>query len=386
MSDALCGPSNALQNFQKHASLDRTLQQDRIISRQSPSQGFRSQNSSHGVLDPEFAAFESGLAGAPLPDVQHAGPFVPPSHQFPASGPAESSNWAADFQNMHISGPSHSLHQTSGPSVAPMAAMSQQGWQNEFAQQQRPSFQQHQPHVQGLQPTFAPRFPMTGTAFPPAQATAANQQPMADTFDESAFEAAFEQARADMMSQETEATPVHAEEVVEETNHVTAESTEEKIKIGSDTIPQTEKNDQQARVNDADELARTAGQLLDSVKHDQSQKFRESNFLALMRRIRDREVQIEGDEFREIPHPLHPGGKYYPERRKERQGQTIGDTDHHARGDATPNTTSAMHGISSKGNSASITSANNPESSPGGFGPSGDYSAYGDWRHGDRWA
>ncbi|PYH74006.1 protein pex20 [Aspergillus vadensis CBS 113365] len=300
MSDALCGPSNALQNFQKHASVDRTLQQDRIISRQSPSQGFRSQNPSHGVLDPEFAAFESGLAGAPLPDVQHAGPFVPPSHHFPVSRPAESSNWAADFQNMHISGPSHSLHQTSGPSVAPMAAMSHQGWQNEFAQQQQPSFQQHQPHVQGLQPSFAPRFPMTGTAFPPAQATAANQQPMADTFDESAFEAAFEQARADMMSQETETTPVHAEEVVEETNHVTAESTEEKIKIGSDTIPQTEKNDQQARVNDADELARTAGQLLDSVKHDQSQKFKESNFLALMRRIRDREVQIEGDEFREV--------------------------------------------------------------------------------------
>lgn len=46
----------------------------------------------------------------------------------------------------------------------------------------------------------------------------------------------------------------------------------------------------------------------------------------------------------------------------------------------------AMHGISSKGNSASITSGNNPESSPGSFGPSGDYSAYGDWRHGDRWA
>jgi hypothetical protein len=38
MSDALCGPSNALQNFQKHASVDRTLQQDRLISRRSPSQ------------------------------------------------------------------------------------------------------------------------------------------------------------------------------------------------------------------------------------------------------------------------------------------------------------------------------------------------------------
>lgn len=38
MGDALCGPSNALQNFQKHTAVDRTLQQDRLISRQSPSQ------------------------------------------------------------------------------------------------------------------------------------------------------------------------------------------------------------------------------------------------------------------------------------------------------------------------------------------------------------
>lgn len=38
MADALCGPSNALQNFQKHTAVDRTLQQDRLISRQSPGQ------------------------------------------------------------------------------------------------------------------------------------------------------------------------------------------------------------------------------------------------------------------------------------------------------------------------------------------------------------
>lgn len=33
MADALCGPSNALQNFQKHTTVDRTLQQDRFTSR-----------------------------------------------------------------------------------------------------------------------------------------------------------------------------------------------------------------------------------------------------------------------------------------------------------------------------------------------------------------
>lgn len=43
--DSLCGPSNALQNAQKHTSVDRTLQQDRLISRQPPTQVSRSPGS-----------------------------------------------------------------------------------------------------------------------------------------------------------------------------------------------------------------------------------------------------------------------------------------------------------------------------------------------------
>lgn len=38
MADAVCGPSNPLQNLQKHTSADRTLQQDRLVNRQSPAQ------------------------------------------------------------------------------------------------------------------------------------------------------------------------------------------------------------------------------------------------------------------------------------------------------------------------------------------------------------
>jgi hypothetical protein len=38
MADALCGPSNALQSFQKHTTVDRTLQQDRLVGRHSPAQ------------------------------------------------------------------------------------------------------------------------------------------------------------------------------------------------------------------------------------------------------------------------------------------------------------------------------------------------------------
>jgi hypothetical protein len=73
------------------------------------------------------------------------------------------------------------------------------------------------------------------------------------------------------------------------------------IRIGSDAIPyqgqKTRTPDQDNR--DADELARTAGQLLNSVQHDTSDKFQNSQFLALMRKIRDGEVRVEGEEFKE---------------------------------------------------------------------------------------
>jgi hypothetical protein len=73
------------------------------------------------------------------------------------------------------------------------------------------------------------------------------------------------------------------------------------IRIGSDTIPYQEQKtrtpDQDSR--DADELARTAGQLLTSVEHDTSDKFQNSQFLALMRKIRDGEVKVQGEEFKE---------------------------------------------------------------------------------------
>ncbi|KKK23432.1 hypothetical protein ARAM_004477, partial [Aspergillus rambellii] len=332
MSDALCGPSNALQNFQKHASVDRTLQQDRLTSRQSPSQRFRSPHYSEGILDPEFAAFESNnLVGTPLPNVQHAAHFpAPVPHmQMPMAHPAESVNWANDFQKLQISGPSHPVHQQPAPSMAPMLAASQQGWHNEFLrQQQHTPLQQPQPYVQGIQSSFASSYAMRGTQFTPTQETKPDQAPAMEAFDESAFEAAFEQAKADMASQELDAIHIEAQANVLEPKVDSKDlkqevavqpEPQETIRIGSDTIPQSNKHDPQSAANDADELARTAGQLLNSVSHDTSQKFRESNFLALMRRIRDREVHVEGDEFREAPQSLHPGGKYYPEGRPRQQ-------------------------------------------------------------------
>ncbi|KAL2819928.1 hypothetical protein BDW59DRAFT_119203 [Aspergillus cavernicola] len=396
MGDALCGPSNALQNFQKHTSVDRTLQQDRLISRQSPSQGFRSQNHNEGVLDPEFTAFESNnLVGAPIPDI-HGGHFIAPAPHMPMSHPAEAPNWASDFQNLHISGPAQPVHHHPGPSVA----ASQSSWHNEFLRQhQQPTpVQQDQPFNTRFQSSFGHSHTMHATpmgTFAPAQETTANQSLAVEAFDESAFEAAFEQAKADMTSHldtsvaEAQASDLGLElddkDLSEETT--TPQIATETIRIGSDTIPQVNKDDPLTAVNDADELARTAGQLLNSVSHETNQKFRESNFLALMRRIRDREVQVEGDKFRETTQSLHPGGKYYPEGKlpqedegKQSWGQINQDDDVHvmsnenniipersaATSDATPITPIAD-------------STRNP-------GPADYNSLYASWNHGDRWA
>ncbi|RAH71365.1 protein pex20 [Aspergillus aculeatinus CBS 121060] len=325
MSDALCGPSNALQNFQKHASTDRTLQQDRLTSRQAPSQGFRNHNPSTGVLDPEFAAFESNLAPAPLRDFQHPAHFAAPAPQFPLAGPAESPNWATDFQRLNIAGPSAVHQQQLNVSHAPLPSASQQGWHNEFLQhqhQQQPTMQQDRPlaHTEDFESSFRrgdrrmhlmrfhPRHATPASQLSSAAATTTTAAPPTATFDESAFEAAFAQASAAIASQETATETVAAEDTNTTPQQDTAAdlTTEEQapieqIKIGSDTIPPTEKStDPQAQAHHADALARTAGQLVDSLKHDTSQKFRESNFLALMRRIRDREVEIKGEEFQEV--------------------------------------------------------------------------------------
>ncbi|CEO61144.1 hypothetical protein PMG11_05474 [Penicillium brasilianum] len=315
MGDALCGPSNALQNFQKHTAVDRTLQQDRLISRQPSGQGFRSQSPRDGILDPEFAAFEAnhGVPGN-LTDLQHPAHFQAPT-QHPAAihqGP----NWASDFQNLHISGPAPP--QLQAPSIAPAQA----GWHNEYMSQQHQQraanhhAQAQQPAHHAFQPAFAPSYPMYNASMNthqvPQQAPVMNAAPT-EQFDESAFEAAFEQARADMQElQETEVAPEIESLAHEETVQLDpAAQVHEEIRIGSDTIPQTEQ-DPLTQNRDADALAQTAGQLLDSVRHEQDQKFQQSNFLALMRRIRDREVQVEGDEFRETAQSLHPGGRYYP--------------------------------------------------------------------------
>jgi hypothetical protein len=64
--------------------------------------------------------------------------------------------------------------------------------------------------------------------------------------------------------------------------------------------PEEEQKQEQPPRNDDDEMAATAGRLLERVADNTSEKFQNSQFLGLMRRLRDREVKVQEDKIVEV--------------------------------------------------------------------------------------
>ncbi|KAF2471992.1 uncharacterized protein BDR25DRAFT_221979 [Lindgomyces ingoldianus] len=214
MADALCGPSNALQNFQKHTSVDRTLQQDRLTNRQSPAQGFRSPPGPNaGILDPEFDAFQAGHSGLPQPDFRQLHPNLshhPPPPQFAQVRAAP--DWASDFQQLSISpinsAPIQRLHQ-------PQISNPTSSWHKDFMRQQAPALQApafHQTTFGGISGYGMGGYsgqafqrsslgPMSGSQVSHAAQGKQRTQEATPDFDEAAFERAFAQAQQDMLEE-----------------------------------------------------------------------------------------------------------------------------------------------------------------------------------------
>lgn len=67
-----------------------------------------------------------------------------------------------------------------------------------------------------------------------------------------------------------------------------------------ETQPEQQKEEEKPQLNDEDEMAATAGRLLERVADNTSEKFQNSQFLGLMRRLRDREVRVEEDKIVEV--------------------------------------------------------------------------------------
>ena len=335
MVDALCGPSNALQNFQKQTSVDRTLQQDRVIARQGPAevchdllsllegdlilddQRFRSTPGPNaGILDAEFEAFQAGQplqAGHPEPDQVYHGPSASNFQQ--NYGHPQLPNWALDFQNMHLNETRASpLPQSQFRHHAPLQRARE--WHQDFSRQQNhPSpYQSQQQPTLGTQNYSGWSYGYTGGLMPQhhnIQSPMAQQkQPerqIENVYDEAAFERAFDAVREEM--QQSQESTQHNEAQMDAGLHDTRgqESREmlDHSRIGSDRILDVAQKmgEQGKEADDAEELAKTAAQLLEIVKGDQSQKFKDSNFLSLMRQLRDKEVRVEGDKLVDVSIP-----------------------------------------------------------------------------------
>ena len=110
------------------------------------------------------------------------------------------------------------------------------------------------------------------------------------------FEAAFQDAL--QQAEELEQMQTDPQEVYNSNGIEVDSPSSKQLPIGSDAINYIEQADRthDQDVKDADELARTAGQLLNMVQHDTSDKMKNSQFLDLMRRIRDREVEVQNND------------------------------------------------------------------------------------------
>ncbi|KAI7868557.1 hypothetical protein BDF14DRAFT_530356 [Spinellus fusiger] len=242
-----CGPSNPMSGLMKQFQQDRSLQQDRLSNNsqgESLMSGFRTRSAQPSFAERQFAEEfiqEERISDRPGGIFEFNG-LKRELGNIHASPQPHASQWTDDFMQQPMFHPPETdfeameaIYKQHGPGIP---------WQQEF------SVFQHSP-----------------------------SEAMATTHQEvEAFERAFEeinQANTGQWEKEWTAQTSWAEEFKE----ATASDT---------TMTATTEQDKEA-------LARTAAMLLDSVHSEENPKFKNSNFMNLMRKLRDKEVSIEGN-------------------------------------------------------------------------------------------
>jgi hypothetical protein len=275
-------------------------------------QSFRTQGPNAGALDGEYEAFHNGYQ-SPLPSIDNSQlPHF--DHPSVTQAPSKSSSsWASDFQKLQISDPranvpfiqNHpSLEQHTTRSSNSISGTSQNQYNGGFTNT-----------------PISSNFPSGGQEWMGPQVWSGRQNQTYETQSEfnpqleDAFQrefASFEEAQtktgAEPAFQQTQAPSKPYQEVRpgsearKETNMGSqVEGQQPETAQAGYSRDDEPKNDHIKNSNvDNDELSRTAGQLLDSVGDNQSQKFQNSSFIALMRRLRDKEVTVSGDKMVEV--------------------------------------------------------------------------------------
>ncbi|CAL1707360.1 unnamed protein product [Somion occarium] len=267
VNGADCGPSNPLQGLSKRFDQDRGIQQDYFGPSRAGSsrETFRSQYAAAPGVDRDAAHFFS-KAHSPVPVM---------------AGPS-----SYDLSALHKSLPeqAHTLQQPMTIMSQPTAAPSP--WANDFMQKHNPVASAPQPllssPLQQNQQGTTPWAPIPGamvTRFNGMMYQHAGgvlhpaSQVLPFSAEESRWKVAFQSQDATVAP---DVSLLNAER--------TAQDVENVRELSSRPL------------EEADEFARTAGVLLDTVKNTQNPKFRSSQFLTLMKQVRDKEVVIEGSD------------------------------------------------------------------------------------------
>ncbi|KAK7976045.1 ABC transporter [Apiospora arundinis] len=299
MADNLCGPSNAAKGLARHFDQDRSRQQDRIHAHSQSGESFRSPVSQlANAGNQHFNNFQGSPGAIPTLPMQNLGPMSmaqmpgPPNAAYMSSPHPTAmaqqnmqENWASQFQNLNIHG-------------QPIQAMPS-------SQAQLP--QGHQSSAMG-NASFMPQNPMQMGQFPMSNSGYGLMGPMMP-FGSFNNQAGGLMTPAGPAMDSKEQKEWHAQQLMDRqindeefdlaleewmnSNHDTAQVDRAQVLNSVPAEVQEPKPEQVQSPRDETELARVAQQLVDSVASDESEKFRNSSFLSLMRRIAAKEVVIQ---------------------------------------------------------------------------------------------
>ncbi|KAG8967170.1 hypothetical protein FRC03_010543 [Tulasnella sp. 419] len=282
VNSAECGPINPLQGLTKRFEQSNGVQQDQIRVGQpgSSRQTFRSHStqpaSSIAQAAPEFlqgrgtlptaSPFDLGSLKGALPhDLRHQTPPAFHSHT-PVSG------WAADFMGSQSSSP---IVQT------PTAASS---WAADFVTATQVSKTGTPVSV------LAPHDPQSVTPLRASPQPVMTQPFMANPH----FLPQVPQLSQPMMNWTQPMHPTHQLQAPTAKDDAwAAQFAQIEQQSQADSIAS---NAEQQKEIVVDDLAATAGLLVESLKDEQSEKFKNSVFMGLMKKLRDMEVVIEGND------------------------------------------------------------------------------------------
>lgn len=274
MDSASCGPSTALQNLNKHAQRDNSLQHQR---HQHPQQQgasihqFRQGQQVDSRLNADFKQFNSGndFANSFMNQMnikpsmqqhqhqqhQHQQHQQQHQHQQPA--------WVNDFSNLSIQQQHQHLNQQQNQGA-------KSDWHQQFMQQQQPNTLQHQSNFQQMTPNYAMgSYQMRNTATtmtPMFHNQTEHQQQHKLEEEQRALEKQFDMIEKQLQN----------ESVTTEENTNQDEAKEEFARIAR--------------------KAETSMKTIDSHDSEMNEKFQNSQFLKLMSSIGNRQVELEGDK------------------------------------------------------------------------------------------